>query len=904
MKNNREMVLDLLKQCAQAVSGDQNKGVTTQYISNRLDLQRTNISSILNNLVRDGLVEKRDGRPVLYRISHSCISKGETSCFAALIGAQGSLKQAVQLAKAAILYPQHSLHTLIIGSGGSGKSYFAKLMHQFALDNRILEGNAPYVPFNCADYIDEPERMENNLLEICSDGRNSYIDQAERGILFISHAELLSSSARARLFHFVDDNCSLPDGQNANRKTVVICSIDVNINKGLLEVFKNHFTVSVHLPLLEERRPEERFSLIRRFLCTEARRSNKTLVITSEILIALLLYPCPDQVKQLKNDIKIACANAYVRGYQSADSQISLIMSDFPYNVRTGLLNFKKNRFDLQEIIFENSNYVFSAQEEMKTEKVESSISKNDTIYEWIDEKTSELTARGITKQDINTIISIDIENEFRKYTSRLDSQIVNKDQLSQLVEAKLINLVQEFIDEAARKFNRIYPVSVFYGLCLHLNATLKGGDKQQALSNQRIMEIVEKYKGEYALSMKFSSRLEKEYQIRFPIDEVIFITMFISENMILREETNRPVVLVAMHGDGVASSMARVVKSLGGVGIYSYDMVLDKSTQDAYFDLRDMVISIHKGKGILVLYDMGSLREIFEMIATETGIPIRMIEIPLTVLILDCLRKAMLENDVETLYHSVMDKYQKFPFFLENDYYRPKVSRVIVTLCMSGEGGARQAKSYIEKHLNLENTEIIPLTISDREMLLTEINKLHRQSHIICTVGTYDPQILGVPFIPMNRIFQCPASELESLLKLDGPRPAGQETDSPEKLVLENYRVIFEHLETDLEHVDMEKMKICLPKLLEEIETCHEQPFTLDQKISLLVHIACCIDRACAGGEFPVNIYREEILAKNPKLYEGLKRCFAPVEATFSIGINDDEYAYIISIMLKKNRG
>ena len=120
--------------------------------------------------------------------------------------------------------------------------------------------------------------------------------------------------------------------------------------------------------MLEKRRPEERFSLIRCFFCTETQRGNKTFVIASEILIALLLYPCPGQVKQLKNDIKIACANAYVREYQSGDSQIQLIMYDFPYNIRTGLLNFKKNLF------------------------------------------------------------------------------------------------------------NRIYPVSVFYGLCLHLNATLKGG--------------------------------------------------------------------------------------------------------------------------------------------------------------------------------------------------------------------------------------------------------------------------------------------------------------------------------------------------------------------------------------------------------------------------------------------
>ena len=48
MKSNKNMVLDLLRQCA----GEENGGVTTQYLSKRLDMQRTNLSAILNALVR------------------------------------------------------------------------------------------------------------------------------------------------------------------------------------------------------------------------------------------------------------------------------------------------------------------------------------------------------------------------------------------------------------------------------------------------------------------------------------------------------------------------------------------------------------------------------------------------------------------------------------------------------------------------------------------------------------------------------------------------------------------------------------------------------------------------------------------------------------------------------------
>ena len=50
--------------------------------------------------------------------------------------------------------------------------------------------------------------------------------------------------------------------------------------------------------------------------------------MASEILIALLLYRCPHHVKQLKNDIRIACTNAYVRGLNGEYREIRLAISN------------------------------------------------------------------------------------------------------------------------------------------------------------------------------------------------------------------------------------------------------------------------------------------------------------------------------------------------------------------------------------------------------------------------------------------------------------------------------------------------------------------------------------------------------------------------------------------------
>ena len=103
MKSNRELVLELLLQTAK--SGDHPNGLSTQFMAQRLNIQRTNLSSVLNALVRDKKLEKVNGRPVLYRLAGDAVSTTwrDESCFSELLGPRNLLYPAIQLSKAAEL---------------------------------------------------------------------------------------------------------------------------------------------------------------------------------------------------------------------------------------------------------------------------------------------------------------------------------------------------------------------------------------------------------------------------------------------------------------------------------------------------------------------------------------------------------------------------------------------------------------------------------------------------------------------------------------------------------------------------------------------------------------------------------------------------------------------------------
>lgn len=128
-------------------NGLNEKGTTTSEVADQLMIQRSNASKDLNQLVKEGRVQKSDTRPVRYWVAQDArsgpekyvpsykenrpqrekatpqrvdVKLGNRDIFSTIIGVNGSMKNAVEQAKAAILYPPKGLNCLITGPTGSG----------------------------------------------------------------------------------------------------------------------------------------------------------------------------------------------------------------------------------------------------------------------------------------------------------------------------------------------------------------------------------------------------------------------------------------------------------------------------------------------------------------------------------------------------------------------------------------------------------------------------------------------------------------------------------------------------------------------------------------------------------------------------------------------------------------
>lgn len=844
MKSNKEKVYDFIRLHSE---GENEAGVSTVYIAEAMELQRTNVSSILNQLVKESRICKSEGRPVLYRTIDGGKERAG-DCFSDLIGCEGSLKRVIQLAKAAVLYPQRSLNTLLIGARGTGKSRLAKRMYRFAVDRGIIDGEAPYLHIDCHDYLSN-DRLETELEEIWR--------TAENGVVFLDNVQFLSSRARKKVLEYI---------QSPMRNYAVLVSC--TDREQLADEFLAEFPVQLELPTLAQRPLAERMEMIKRLFSKEAVRIQRPLVVRGELMSCLLLYECEANYYQLTGDIKIGCANAYVREYRN-DGEIALFVSDFSNNVRRGLLQYRK---EADAMIDFDQRFLFDG------DKVSVSRPEHGTLYDRLNKKASELKATGLGEDEINMLLSVEVERAFGEYQKKLVRDVADKKQLEMLVDARLIGIVEEFLRHAEQELNRSFSNSVLYGLCLHINSVVNGKREMGQPDKKRLAEMLVYHKAEYLLGEELAEQITKTFRVAFPVEEVLFLSMFLCAREPETARTGRPVLLLAFYGEGIASAIAKTISGVTQLdNVFSFEITCERASAELYRKLKEYLATIEQGKGVLVLYDSSFLGEMLTQLEGELNMLIRQIPMPVATLGIELARRTLTEDDPDRLL-----RYAVKGIGAPGGWCRS----YIVTLCTTGKGGAEELKNYIERYGQLQDTEVVPLSISDRTVLEGSLRHLMESGIIRCVIGTFDPKLFSIPFISISEVFGTRKEHLPKLLSLE--KEAKTRID---------YEAMFDYLDEQLVHTDMTKLKKVLPEVMREMnDTLGE--LTLDAEAGLLIHIACCIDRLQGKEPVAANPKKKAVLMKYEKEFRQLLKIVKPLERTFRIIINDDEIANILTII------
>ena len=904
----KSRVADTLKQlCADiSLSSIQEgyEGVSAQQLSDFMGMDRANVSKELNQLFQENAVIKITGRPVYYfdrermevLLAHSlerfAVSslqeylqeRGEVyteNDFDKLIGSDKSLKTMINKAKAAMIYPAFGLHTLLVGPTGAGKTMFAEIMYQYAKDHGVLQKTAPFVIFNCAEYADNPQLLLGQLFGYVKGAytgadreSEGLVEKAQNGVLFLDeiHRLLLDKGEYRKL------------GANETSKdarVLIIAATTENLESSLLQTFLRRIPMTITMPSLEERSIEERYELIEKFFRQEYNQVKIPIQVKAKVMRALLSYDCKGNIGQLKADIRLLCANGFLEHISRQDNVIRITLSLLQEHIYHGLLNSGKQK-EVDDFLTMHDQEIFVYDQETKLEHYDGEFLN---IYEEMNRRFQDYEAKGFDNANINRHMRIYIETYIKTLSNQIEES-GSEAMLYKIVSIHVYHAVEVALQLAQQRLG--YPISkkVYTAMALHISALMENKRKEHEL-NANVYDVLSENPNEYHVAMEIMSFLQKELEIPFPPQEIVFFTMFLCIEKD-KPQVNGAIALLALaHGNGVARNMVDVANALLDTRHgHALDMSLHQRVDDFLETVTRKVKEIDEGKGVLILVDMGSLLSFGEIITQKTGIPTKTIDMISTPFVLEALRKTMLsEYTLDDLYRELRS-YTPYIGKLYSKEIKQKAlhQNVIVTTCLSGEGAAVKLGELIRSAIPAIDEYHIDIVACNTESFK---EKHLENKRILAVVGARDLHLEDTLYISSDKIILEDglakiAQIISTALGVEDREPVSS------NIVMNNF------LKESLVFLDPIKADDVIRKSFQVISKMWDIDDYNRILIGYMMHVGCMIERCIRGAEMEYDACQERI-QRNEKLYRLVRTAMKIIEREFQIRISDTEVAYIM---------
>ena len=783
--NSRDRRKELLENELLDILGD-NTNITERKITEILiergfDISRSAVSKILKSdeiknriynhssknseTIEDNNSKKEINVENVLKINNSTEKEND---FEMLIGYKGSLKEKVNLAKSAIVYPPNGLHTMIYGETGVGKSELANCMYKYAVRTGIKEKESPFIVFNCADYAENPNMLMSQLFGSikgaytgASENREGLVEKANGGILFLDEIHRLPASGQEILFSLIDRGEFRRLGETNNTRkanVLIIAATTEDPDSNLLDTFRRRIPMVITLPNLDSRPKLERYDIIIKFFEREAIRINKNIIITKEVLYGFMNYKCKSNIGQLKSDIQVSCARAFSKNPDSSDKLIIDVDS-----LRTYIKESIKDNEDNLEFSFDRVNLedTYIDINEINSNKMCLSEENIDEIYKYAEKELKVLESRQYSQEEIKNIFFERLDRKFNQIKKNNIKENRKKIHImSENLNPETIDIMNKVITVIKNQY-RFVNNGLYMVLATHIEEAIKRVRNEKNIINPSLENIKENMSEEYDLARYVVTIIENIAKISLPEDEIGYIAYYIYKFCMNEETMDKKVkVVIVTHGK-VGIEMSKVVNQiLGTMSTYGIEFPMDMPPQKGIEKVMQDIKALDFKNDILMLIDMGSLVILGEKIEEELGLRCRVINRVDTILAMEAGKSAVIEG--KNLDKIVEDlKKNKYYSIVSNKNYKSKdinKKDLVLTLCLSGRGTALSLKNRIEQKLlkeNIESIEVKALGVIDDQKIEEKIKELEKEYRIIAICGTLETEINDIPFIPYTDILK-----------------------------------------------------------------------------------------------------------------------------------------------------
>lgn len=887
---NEERVKELLLELQQNLNSNE-KGVKASDIAKALGMHRSAVSMYLNKMVTNGIVTKTNTRPVYFNYILSDALSNEIPIedkdpFNNVIGYNASLSKQIETCKSAVVYPNNGMPIILLGDSGVGKSFLAEVIYDYALFKNVIEKDAPFVVFNCADYANNPELLSAYLFGYkkgaftgADKDTRGLIEEADGGFLFLDEVHRLSPEGQEKLFLLLDKGIYRRIGDSNSTKGLnvrFIFATTENPDESLLQTFLRRITIQVRIPSYNEREIGERLELIHHLFSTEARDINKDILVSNAVINILLDLKSKGNVGKLKNIIKVCCANSYLKCNDS--NNISINIEDLPskYIIESkNILDYLKSE---NMLIKANSNGVNFA----------SNILSDENNYNEDIEGIYKVTKRGST-------LSYNKENltrELRKRITGIVDKCLYKSGLGRMEEIE--NFYQLGISDALKVINDKYGTK-YQGNTEKVLARIfiefkyKDSTKDNYEYERYILRVINsQYSRVSTISNMFFKIIGRslDYKISNRL-RIITILYFLSITDCKCSQING---IILAHGYSTASSIASLTNNIYEEFIFeSFDMPFDIKPKEVIKQLIGYLKTIDTSRGVLLLVDMGSLFTIGDEIKNYVEGDIGIINNITTQIALDVGSRIINNEKIESIVRNVKDKNTLDYYFAK----KVKKKKAIIVTCISGIGTAIKLRDLMRRCIDNNEVEIIE----------TDYNNLIVKGQEAEIFNEYDVKLI-VSTIKVN-VGDYKTLILSDIVTTDGKEKLKEALN--ELGVIKSVDIIsnniikyfsFENIINQLTILNPTKVIEYAEDIIFNIERDLNLKINENIKAMLYVHLSLLIERLVIGDNVDNDNDYIEFSKCNKKFVKCVKNSFSVIEKQYNISINITEIYFIYEII------
>ena len=911
----RDRISEYLTELTRAF--DIEKGIvpyTAEAIAQTMELKRNTISGYLNQLVEEGRLIKIISRPVcffdrkvmeeildapIYASTFSSLDElmslkqnRNGNIFMEMAGADGSLESVIKQVKIAVKYPPAGLPLLIQGNTGVGKSYLASLAYRYAIDQGILSSDAPFLTFNCAQYYNNAELLSSNLFGYMKGSytgavadKKGLLEEADGGIIFMDEVHRLTPEGQEKLFIFMDKGVFRRMGETSGWRTSKVRFIfasNKDASSYMLQTFYRRIPIIVQIPDLKDRSGEEKLQMIYQYFLREAGILKKEILVSRTVLQDMQEFRYDGNVGELINIIQYMCGSALLN---SEGGDIHITRECYPDYLFAQI----KNR------------EISEAMEEIRISPggdTRRLIHQTNPVYK---ASISFFRQQLILYHDVKSGKSNwkDFEKNWREALGQYTDQLFFQ---RQYMEQKKICFYEDIIRRYCARFSlftdKVFTdeaVTVASMYLLSSQEQFAQSPEEQKACHAFLEQLKIVYGDAYRQTKDFLVYLEKEEMGRRHLEDQIFFTLYFRMGGVEQQEYKTAAYLACTSGFMAYTMAAQCNRRLGKTVFKPVDLGTDAEWELMVCRLREIVKQCREQE-ILIFIDMTFLDnpDIMEQLEAElrgTAASLGII-IHINMEAMIWAGRLIMENKtVMEILSEGLDSYApqgKLIHAMENR------KRLIITTCISGEGTAQKIKNLLEA--SFFDVPWLRIRSMDFEHLKDGAicRELKSCYNLLAIVGTDDPGIQDIPFIPIDKLIM--GEDEGSLSSLFGDSISTIHREKINNRLVANFSL--ENMVGSITIIDARILMQDIEAFLERFERYTQETYRNNLKMNLFIHISAMMERLVRSSPIRNCQNLESIKEQNPEFIERFKRAFSLMQRKYGVEINDEEIGIIYQII------